>query len=288
MLYLVTGALALNSALYRSTVPTRVHMPQPITMLAQAAAENALPDGIATIDELTPEKLRSFSEAELAMVTDAMEIAIFRAPPFEKPNEASRRKNLSMAYFLQGRYPSVCPNAKEALYAVRGQDAEMHYILGASLLKCMAAKEGYIQAISEFKAALELDPDYQDAKDALAEAEDGLANYEKDGAAASNETEEIAAGGLTVAQACAFFAANPSIDAAEKKAFLVAQGVSEFVIAQAECTATGMESTVHGHPGEEDDETVGVVVSTPEVAAASASIAAESLPPAGFVWGATY
>ena len=59
--------------------------------------------------------------------------------------------------------------------------------------------------------------------------------------------------GLSVAQACMFFAANPSVDAAEKKAFLASKGVSEFVIAQAECTASGMESTVHGHPGEGDD-----------------------------------
>ena len=53
---------------------------------------------------------------------------------------------------------------------------------------------------------------------------------------------------MTVAQACAFFAANPSIDAAEKKAFLLSKGVSDFVIAQAECTATGMEKSVAGHP----------------------------------------
>ena len=59
--------------------------------------------------------------------------------------------------------------------------------------------------------------------------------------------------GLSVAQACMFFAANPSVDAAEKKAFLASKGVSEFVITQAECTASGMESTVHGHPGEGDE-----------------------------------
>ena len=53
---------------------------------------------------------------------------------------------------------------------------------------------------------------------------------------------------MSVEQACAFFAANPNIDAEEKKAFLASQGVSEFVIAQAECTATGMEKTVAGHP----------------------------------------
>ena len=49
---------------------------------------------------------------------------------------------------------------------------------------------------------------------------------------------------MTVAQACAFYAANPDVDEAEKTAFLKSQGVSDFVIAQASCTATGMEKTV--------------------------------------------
>ena len=60
-----------------------------------------------------------------------------------------------------------------------------------------------------------------------------------------------ASGSMSVGQACAFFAANPSIDASQKKAFLQSKGVSAFVIAQSECTATGMEKTVAGHPGEE-------------------------------------
>ena len=53
---------------------------------------------------------------------------------------------------------------------------------------------------------------------------------------------------LSVAQACKFYAANPGIDEAEKTAFLKSNGVSDFVIAQASCAATGEEHTVHGHP----------------------------------------
>ena len=57
---------------------------------------------------------------------------------------------------------------------------------------------------------------------------------------------------MTVAQAATFYAANPAIDELEKTAFLKSQGVSDFVIAQSSCTATGMEKTVAGHPGETD------------------------------------
>ena len=55
-------------------------------------------------------------------------------------------------------------------------------------------------------------------------------------------------GSMSVAQACAFYASNPDIAEAEKTAFLKSQGVSDFVIAQASCAATGMEGTVAGHP----------------------------------------
>lgn len=68
--------------------------------------------------------------------------------------------------------------------------------------------------------------------------------------AARPRMQASTASALSVPQAAQFFAANPGVDAATKKAFLVDKGVSDFVIAQAECTATGMESTVHGHPGE--------------------------------------
>ena len=58
----------------------------------------------------------------------------------------------------------------------------------------------------------------QDAKDALAKAEQRLAEY--DNGAEAAPVEAAASGGMSVEQACAFFAANPSIDASEKVSFL--------------------------------------------------------------------
>ena len=80
---------------------------------------------------------------------------------------------------------------------------------------------------------------------------------------------DSAVDGMSVEQACAFFAANPSIDASEKVEFLKGKGVSDFVIAQAECTATGMEGTVAGHPGE---ETAGMGLVTPTGVGAGMSV----------------
>ena len=42
---------------------------------------------------------------------------------------------------------------------------------------------------------------------------------------------------MTVPQACKFMEDNKGVSFAEKKAFLLEKGVSEFVIAQAACTA---------------------------------------------------
>ena len=47
-----------------------------------------------------------------------------------------------------------------------------------------------------------------------------------------------AEGSMSVAQACRFMEANAAVPFDEKKAFLLAKGVSPFVIAQAACTAT--------------------------------------------------
>ena len=46
-----------------------------------------------------------------------------------------------------------------------------------------------------------------------------------------------AVGGLTVAQACVFMEKAPTVSFADKKTFLLSKGVSEFVIAEAACTA---------------------------------------------------
>ena len=72
-----------------------------------------------------------------------------------------------------------------------------------------------------------------------------FARVAKKGASAA---QAATSGAMSVSQACTFFAANPTIDEAEKSAFLKSKGVSDFVIAQAICTSTGMEKTVAGHP----------------------------------------
>ena len=87
-----------------------------------------------------------------------------------------------------------------------------------------------------------------DASDSVSTTASNVEDAAASADAAMACTSQVTEGPMTVAQACAFFAANPAIDASEKKAFLAAQGVSEFVIAQSECTATGMEKTVAGHP----------------------------------------
>jgi len=51
---------------------------------------------------------------------------------------------------------------------------------------------------------------------------------------------------MSVPQACSFLAANEAMPFADKKAFLLSKGVSEFVIAQAECAAPA--DNVQGHP----------------------------------------
>merc|ERR1719454_2620460 len=45
-------------------------------------------------------------------------------------------------------------------------------------------------------------------------------------------------GEMSVPQACVFMADCPSVPFEEKKAFLLSKGVSEFVIAEAACTAS--------------------------------------------------
>ena len=47
-----------------------------------------------------------------------------------------------------------------------------------------------------------------------------------------------ASGEMTVAQACIFMAEAPEVSFADKKAYLLEKGVSEFVITEAACTAT--------------------------------------------------
>ena len=59
------------------------------------------------VDELTPDMLKTLSPSELGPVICALEDKIFRSPPFEKPNEAARRRNLAIALFATEQWPKV-------------------------------------------------------------------------------------------------------------------------------------------------------------------------------------
>ena len=57
------------------------------------------------------------------------------------------------------------------------------------------------------------------------------------GAAPAAAAPAAASGSMGVAAACKFMEANPAVSFADKRAFLLSKDVSEFVIAQAACTA---------------------------------------------------
>lgn len=65
-------------------------------------------------------------------------------------------------------------------------------------------------------------------------------------AVAAPSASSAPSGTMSVPQACAFMAANPSTSYEAKKAFLSSKGVPAFVIAQAECAAPA--DNVQGHP----------------------------------------
>ena len=91
---------------------------------------------------------------------------------------------------------------------------------------------------------------WMDRAEAAAKAADysNLGGSYKPATSTASGAQAATSGAMSVSQACTFFAANPTIDEAEKSAFLKSKGVSDFVIAQAICTSTGMEKTVAGHP----------------------------------------
>ena len=129
------------------------------------------------VDELTPDMLKTLSPSELGAVICALEDKIFRSPPFEKPNEAARRRNLAIALFATEQWPKVAyartlrfspllpcsthgslsgvapharhplpqvlPNGRVVLTSCRGKDALMHYVMGRSKEHCMT---GYLAA----------------------------------------------------------------------------------------------------------------------------------------------
>lgn len=146
-------------------------------MMAKSSARPdclELPNGIESVDALNAELLRGFDADALQAVTENLEVAIFDSPPFDKPNECARRRNLALAYWLQDNpavYPQLIPNAKEVLRQQRGNDAEMQYILGMSMLSCMESEGSRVDAVRCLRRAVDLKPDFSEAIEALSATE---------------------------------------------------------------------------------------------------------------------
>ncbi len=90
-----------------------------------------------------------------------------------------------------------------------------------------AARIGSSPAMAERKGAFWQRADWQEASAAASAAS----------AAATPAAAPAASASLSVAQACTFMEMEPSVSFEEKKAFLLSKGVSEFVVAEAACTA---------------------------------------------------
>eukprot|EP00308_Calcidiscus_leptoporus_P017722 CAMPEP_0119375174 /NCGR_PEP_ID=MMETSP1334-20130426/34137_1 /TAXON_ID=127549 /ORGANISM="Calcidiscus leptoporus, Strain RCC1130" /LENGTH=181 /DNA_ID=CAMNT_0007393411 /DNA_START=15 /DNA_END=560 /DNA_ORIENTATION=+ len=132
-----------------------------------------LPRGTSDVDLLTEDIIRKLDVGELQSVVANLEVAIFDSPPFDKVNEMDRRRKLALALFLQNDpalHPALIPNAKEVLRQKKGADAEMQYVLGAAMRSCMEGKSSQLMALHCFEKALELQPEYPEAGEALEEA----------------------------------------------------------------------------------------------------------------------
>ena len=82
-----------------------------------------LPKAIKDIDSITRAMLEGLSQ-RISIYSENLENAIFNSPPFEKPNEIERRRNLALCYWLKkdpAYYPRLLPNAKEVLRQLRGE-----------------------------------------------------------------------------------------------------------------------------------------------------------------------
>lgn len=132
-----------------------------------------LPGGVASVDGLSAEMIKGFDADDLQRALENLEVAIFDSPPFEKENEVARRRNLALAYWLKDDpsfYPRLIPNAKEVLRQLKGNDAEMQFILGKCTLATMEGDTSQAFAIRAIERALELDPEYVEAQEGLAQA----------------------------------------------------------------------------------------------------------------------
>ena len=129
-----------------------------------------LPAGVESVDAITPEMLKGFSADDLEAAKQNLETSIFDLPPFDKPNEKHRRRMLALAYFIadpEANGPAILPNVKEVLRQAKGEDAEMQYILGVCLLSAMEGDSMKGRAILALERAIDLQPDYPEAKAAL-------------------------------------------------------------------------------------------------------------------------
>lgn len=163
--------------------------------LAMASSDRpslaSLPAGLESVDGLTAEMLKGYGPADLQAAIEHLEVAIFDSPPFEKPNEVARRRSLALAYFLKGDvgyYPKLIPNAKEVLRQLKGDDAEMQYILGTAISATMEGEPSLALAKRALAKALELQPGYAEAASLLAQLEPPA----DDEAAAAAPPEEAA------------------------------------------------------------------------------------------------
>ena len=172
-------AVLVASAAYQPTsmlrpICTPVRPPSMLAKSNQRPVCLELPKGVESVDALNAELLRGFDASALQAATENLEVAIFDSPPFDKPNECARRRNLALAYWLQDDpavYPQLIPNAKEVLRQQKGNDAEMQYILGVSMLSCMESEGSRVDAVRCLQRAIDLKPDYLEAIQALSVTE---------------------------------------------------------------------------------------------------------------------
>lgn len=147
--------------------------PSPVARSSDRPACAGLPSGVASVDDITPAMLKGYDRSDLEAAMENLEVGIFDAPPFDKVNEQVRRRNLAITYWLMDDpafYPRMIPNAKEALRQVKGEDAELQYMIGSAMLSCMESGASQEFAINSLKKAIELQPDFPEAIEALAAA----------------------------------------------------------------------------------------------------------------------
>ena len=145
---------------------------------------------------------------------------------------------------------AAAKEARERTDAARAAKQAAEHEAAAKRAKERAAKAAKATADKEYAAR---------ERAAKAEAAGGMEGYDSGKALAAGtvalgaafflasrdeDEDDMATKAVSVQQACAFMAANPTIDVEQKRAFLQSKGVSDFVIAQSTCVAP--EDNVQG------------------------------------------